>query len=91
MIDPAELESAAAEFVKSERRGGEMHSGPAPSELIASVVLTDEIQKALGIPAGVVPQAWFVGFEVPPETFAKVKQGSRLMFSIEGSAQKVEL
>ena len=91
VIDPGDLEDAAAQFVKDSRQGGEMHAGPAPSELIASIVLTAEVQKALGIPEGLVPQAWLVGFEVPPETFAKVKAGSRLMFSIEGSGQREEV
>lgn len=68
-----------------------MHAGAAQSELIASIVLTSEVQKALGIPDATVPQAWFVGFEVPPETFAKVKEGSRLMFSIEGEAAREEI
>ena len=91
VIDPEDLEDTAAEFVKEYRQGGEMHSGPAPSELIASVVLTAAVQKALGIPPGLVPEAWLVGFEVPAETFAKVKEGSRLMFSIEGQAQREEI
>ena len=82
-----DLEEAAAEFVKFYRRGGEMHDGAAPSELIACLVFTPEVQKALGIPDGTVPQGMFVGFEVPPETFRKVVDGSMLMFSIEGIAE----
>jgi hypothetical protein len=88
-----DLEVAAAEFVKFWRRGGEMHEGPAPSELIACLVFTPEIQKALGLPDGTVPQGMFVGFEVPAESFEKVTSGSMLMFSIEGVAEpeKIEI
>jgi hypothetical protein len=81
-----ELEKAAYGFLKDARVGGEMHEGDAPNQLIASLVFTEQIQKALGIPEGTLPQGWFVGFEVTPETFAKVKGGSLLCFSIEGQA-----
>lgn len=86
-----DLEKAAANFLKEYRQGGEMHRGQAPNELIASVVLTRDVQKALGIPEKVLPVGWFVGFEVPSETFDKVKEGSRLMFSIEGGGKRHEV
>jgi hypothetical protein len=88
LIPIAELETAAYRFVKDSRQGGEMHEGEAPSALIASLVFTDEIQKALRIPAGTVPVGWFVGFEVTPEAFDRVRKGARLQFSIEGKAKR---
>jgi len=86
-----DLEEAAYDFVKQFRAGGEMHEGRAPNELIASLVFTDEIKKALEIPPGTMPNGWFGGFEVPAPTFQKVKEGNRLMFSIEGEADREEV
>ena len=86
IVPVEELEKAAYGFLKEARVGGEMHEGDAPNQLIASLVFTEPIQKALGLPEGVLPQGWFVGFEVSADTFAKVKAGSLLCFSIEGQA-----
>jgi hypothetical protein len=88
LIPVGELEKAAHAFVKDARVGGGMHVGEAENRLIASVVFTEEIQKALGIPAGTVPVGWFVGFEVTPDAFDRVKKGARLQFSIEGKARR---
>lgn len=87
-ISPEDLEAASWQFVKEWRQGGEMHVGRAPNDLVASLVFTPEMKKALGIPDGCIPSGWFGGFRVPDATFAKVKGGSRLMFSIEGEADK---
>jgi hypothetical protein len=91
VIDVYDLEDTAAEFVKQYRQGGEMHEGSAPSELIASTVFTPELMEAIGITPGKLPYGWLLGFEVPPSTFAKVKKGSLLMFSIEGEAERVPI
>lgn len=88
LIPVAELEKAAHAFVKDARVGGEMHAGAPENRLIASLVFTEEIQKALGIPAGSVPVGWFVGFEVTPDAFERVKKGARLQFSIQGKARR---
>lgn len=88
LIPVAELETAAYRFVKDSRQGGEMHEGEAHNHLIASVVFTEDIQKALRIPAGTLPIGWFVGFEVTAAAFARVKEGARLAFSIEGKAKR---
>lgn len=85
-IEPEALEEASAEFVKFYRQGGEDHEGVAPNQLIASLVMTADLQKALGLPDGTLPVGWIVGFEVTPESYERVKSGSRLWFSIEGEA-----
>ena len=87
IVEPQDLEDAAANFLREARVGGEMHKGSAHSDLIASLVTTPEIVKALGLPEGQLPVGWFVGFEVLAELFSRVKQGSRLAFSIEGEAE----
>jgi hypothetical protein len=52
-------------------------------------MFTKEKQSALGIPDGVLPEGWWVGFHVPDaEVFAKIKTGEYEMFSVQGSAIK---
>ena len=38
----------------------------------------------LGLASDALPLGWWVGFQVDPETFAKVKAGLYTMFSIQG-------
>ncbi|MNH15357.1 hypothetical protein D3C79_749690 [compost metagenome] len=50
-------------------------------------MLTKEKQGAMGIPEGVVPEGWWVGFHIEDtEIFKKVKSGEYEMFSVHGSA-----
>lgn len=87
VIDVPDLENAAAGFLKEYRQGGEGHSGGAPHKLIASIVLTRELQESLGIPAGVLPEGWLGGFEIDEQAFGRLAKGQLLMFSIEGEAE----
>lgn len=92
MIDPEDLENAAYEFVRLYREGGEMHERGGVATLIESVVFTEEKQRAIGIHAGVLPVGWWIGFKVlDPEVWEKVKDGTYSMFSIEGTAERVEV
>lgn len=85
--NPAELEKAAYQFVLKYRVTGENHEGEAVGDLVESVMLTKEKQQAMGIPDGVVPEGWWVGFHVPDaEVFKKIKSGEYEMFSVQGSA-----
>ena len=94
MIEPDDLEKAAYDFVLDFRETGEMHRGAAKGKLIDSMVFTPEkmraIEKALGKPEGSldIPTRWWVGFQVDPHTFEKVKRGEYKMFSIQGSVQR---
>ena len=91
MIDPEDLENAAYEFVELYREGGEMHERGGAAVLVESVVFTPEKMAAMGIPAGTVPTGWWIGFKVlDPDVWDKVKDGSYPMFSIEGTAERVE-
>ena len=91
VIDVSDLEEAAALFLKEYRQGGENHEGGAPNKLIASIVFTRELQKALGIPDGTLPEGWFGGFEIADEVFSKIADGELLMFSIEGECVPEEV
>lgn len=46
----------------------------------------------MGIPEGVVPEGWWIGFKVTDdEVWEKVKDGTYPMFSIEGEAVREEV
>ncbi len=94
MIDPEDLEAAAYQFVRLYRDGGEMHEPTkrVVATLIESVVMTEEKQKAMGIPEGKLPIGWWIGFQVlDAEVWEKVKDGTYSMFSIEGEAERVDV
>lgn len=92
VIAPETLEKAAMQFMMDYRGSGEMHKGNSKGTVVESIVLTKEKQEAIGIPAGVVPEGWFITVKVhDPEVFAKVKDGTYRMFSIQGTAKRVKL
>lgn len=86
---PEDLEAAAYSYVLKYRTTGEKHEGEAVGELVESVMFTKEKQAALGIPDGIMPEGWWVGFHIPDaEVFAKIKSGEYEMFSVQGSAKR---
>lgn len=87
LIDPEELEQAAYQFVELYREGGEMHERGGCAICIESMAFTKEKMQVLGIPEGTLPEGWWLGFKVTDEdVWAKVKDGTYPMFSIEGTA-----
>ena len=92
VIAPETLEKAAIQFMMEYRGSGEMHKGDSKGTVVESIVLTKEKQAAIGIPEGCVPEGWFSTVKVhDPEVFAKVKDGTYRMFSIQGTAKRVKL
>ena len=92
IIEPDELEQAAYNFVQFYREGGEMHERGGCAVLVESVIFTKEKMAAMGIPEGVVPEGWWIGFKVTDdEVWEKVKDGTYPMFSIEGEAVREEV
>ncbi len=87
IIEPAELEKAAYEYVLKFRGAGEMHQGEAVGQLVESLVMTPEKAQAMGIQHPMAT-AWWCGFKVSPDTFQKVKDGTYKMFSIQGTAER---
>ncbi|MBR1695003.1 MAG: hypothetical protein IJ709_06345 [Selenomonas sp.] len=91
LIEAAVLEQAAYNFVRLYRDGGEMHERGGCAELVESVVFTKEKMAAIGIPEGVLPEGWWIGFYVTDDdVWEKVKSGQYSMFSIEGEAIREE-
>jgi hypothetical protein len=92
VIDPDELERAAYEFVLKYREGGEMHERSGVAEMVESVVLTKQKQAAMGLPEGIVPEGWWIGFKVLDDAvWQRVKDGTYSMFSIGGKAERVPI
>lgn len=94
MIDPEDLEEAAYEYVLNFRDTGEEHlpGYRKKGRLVESCVFTPEKQKAMGIPEGTLPVAWWIGFKIDDnDTWQRVKNGTYRMFSIEGKAEREEV
>jgi len=84
-----ELEKSAYDYVLRSRDGGEMHIRKGVSTMVESIVLSAEKQKALGIPAGVVPIGWWVGFKVnDTRVWGEVKKGGYIGFSVHGTGKR---
>lgn len=87
VIDPADLENAAYDFMLYSRGVDEMHRGRVKGQMVESLVVTPDKLAAMGLEAKNAPRAaWWVGFKLDPDAFAKVKSGDYKMFSIECSA-----
>ena len=91
MIDPEDLEEAVYEYVLNFRDTGEEHipTMRKKGKLVESCVLTEEKQRAMGIPAGTIPIGWWIGFKIEDDdAWERVKNGTYRMFSIEGKANR---
>ena len=92
IIDPEDLEEAVYEYVLNFRDTGEEHikTMRKKGKLVESCVFTAEKQKAMGIPEGIVPVGWWIGFKIEDDAaWERVKNGTYKMFSIEGKANRI--
>ena len=77
IIRPEVLEKAAIKFMMDYRGSGVMHEGESKGTVVESIVFTE---------------GWFITVKITdPEVFAKVKDGTFKMFSIQGSAKRIKL
>ena len=94
VIDPEALEKAAYDHVLNFRNAGERHD-PAlrkKGRLVESCVFTKEKQAAIGIPPGIVPEGWWVGYKIDdPEAWSKIKKGEYRSFSVEGRGKRTPI
>lgn len=91
IIEPEDLEEAAYEYVLNFRDTGELHNPNMrkKGKLVESCVFTVEKQKAMGIPEGILPVGWWIGFKIEDDdAWERVKNGTYKMFSIEGKANR---
>lgn len=94
LIDPENLEEIAYDYVLNFRAGGEVHNPDLRNKarLVESCVFTTEKMAAIGLPEGILPQGWWVGFYVDDdEAWDKIKTGEYRMFSIEGTGQRTPM
>jgi Putative phage serine protease XkdF len=88
-----DIEDAAYDFTLNGRDQGIEHIGKGgKGTLIESFVSTPEKWKAMGIPSGVLPVAWWTGFHIAdPAAWDGVKKGKYAMFSVQGTGRRIEL
>ena len=94
VIDPEDLEAAAYEHVLNFRSTGERHDPGLRKKgrLVESCVFTKEKQAAIGIPPGLVPEGWWVGYKIDdPVAWEKIKNGEYESLSIEGKGQRTPI
>lgn len=94
IIDPDDLEEAVYAYVLNFRDGGEEHipNLRKKARMIESCMFTKEKMKAMGIPEGIVPEGWWIGFYVDDDdAWEKVKNGTYQMFSVEGQGVREEV
>ena len=94
VIDPEELEKAAYDHVLNFRSTGERHDPGLrrKGRLVESCVFTKEKQEAIGIPPGIVPEGWWVGYKIDdPAAWEKIKNGEYLSFSVEGKGKRTPI
>lgn len=92
IVEMDELEQAAYEFILHYRQGGEKHCRGNIATVIESMVFTKEKMAGLGIPLGLLPEGWWIGFQIHDEdVWEKIKQGEYTMFSIEGEAYREQV
>lgn len=91
MIDPEDLEEAAYEYALHFRTAGEEHIPQLRNKgrMVESCVFTTEKQQAMGIPGGILPVGWWIGFYIDDEAaWGMIKSGQYQMFSVEGKGQR---
>ena len=92
------LENSAYAYVTNSRQSGEEHLDYRTGEdfksvgyAIESMVFTREKQTALGIPAGIIPEGWWVGFQITNDAvWSKIVAGKYTGFSIQGRVNYTE-
>lgn len=93
IIPPEVLEEAAYNYVLNFGMAGQNHDWDTECGwLVESMVFTKEKMNALGIPEGLLPEGWFIGFYIPdPAVYKKVKSGDYNMFSIQGYGTRIPI
>ena len=90
VVDIDELRKAAHEFVVEARVAKAMHKGGVIGEVVESVIIDDQLAKALGIADG--RRGWFIGMKVNSEAVRKrVRSGELRSFSIGGRGRRTKV
>lgn len=88
-----DLEKAAQDYMLESREGGDAHQRTdGIARIVESFVVTKDKLAAMGINPDGAREGWWVGFKVlDAGVWSKVKSGEYAMFSIGGTARKVEI
>lgn len=87
-ISEAEVVKMAHRFISEARVAKALHTSPQIGVVVESLVLTDAIQKALGIDLG--QSGWFVGMRVDDDAaWERVKSGELRTLSIGGKGIRI--
>lgn len=90
--DDNEIEKAAYDYVLHSRDGGEMHLRTGVADLVESMVFTDEKIEKMGLPVGMIPNGWWVGFKFSDgDAWSEVKSGRYGGFSVHGTGVRTEV
>ncbi len=91
VIDPADLEKAAYQFVTDYGDANVLHEGPDVGRVSESVYIDKAKLDAMGLANVSGPEVgWWVGFKVADDdAWAGVKSGKFKAFSIEGAGKRV--
>ena len=90
VIDPAEIEQAADDFMTKSRNVGLMHKTTGHGRVVQSMVFTKELQDALGIDLGKV--GWLVKMAIDdPAMRKRVASGELRELSIGGRGVRTEI
>ena len=87
VLEEGDLELAVYAYVIGSREAGDKHQRVTGiGKLVESCMFTTEKMAALGIPAGILPIGWWVGYFIEDDTvWEKIKSGEYKAFSIGGA------
>lgn len=89
--DTWELEKSAYDYVLNSRDGGVMHVQRGASRLVESMMFTKEKVEKMGIPHGLIPEGWWIGYYVDDDAaWEGIKKGMFTGFSVHGKGLRKE-
>lgn len=92
IIHPNEIEKASYHYMLEHRKSGVMHEGKSVGDIVASLVTTPDVVKALFGPSVKLPVGWLIGVKYSDSSiFKRVVSGELQMFSIQGHGDSVEV
>lgn len=87
-----EIEKSAYDYVLRSRQSDADHTNVKGGEMVESIVFTPDKIEKMGIPEGVVPLGWWVGYKIEDAaTWERVKKGELKAFSIHGSGTRTKV
>ncbi len=89
IASPEMLQRAVWKFMDHGGLSGEDHAGEPNARVVGSVVLTREVQAAMGIPPGTVDEGWWVEVHCPDRATFERRRKSKTAFSLQGRARRV--